>query len=356
MNENASDVAKKQHSTVKRLRELDVLRGIAAIGVLACHYASECVELGQLQEDFRWGSYGPHLFFLISGFVILMTIDKRPRPRDFVFSRFSRLYPVYWFGVLFSATIVLLNPAHFESAVTVPQVLGNLTMGQTWLKIPDIEVSYWTLSVELKFYALMFLLLLFPRRPRIEALVVTWLAVVVGYHLADLIMGLPHVLGTPLIVNQAHLFAAGMMFFRLRQDGHHWLRHVIILAAIPLQYALEGMESAVLVAMFVMIFYLFVSDRLRWIALRPLTFLGDISYAMYLIHGALGVVVIHALHHRGVHVVGLIMIPMVLSISLATLLTRHVEQPTLRMLRNWYAGERPEQGRAHAGVDARKAV
>ncbi len=57
--------------------------------------------VGRVPTEFRWGSYGPHLFFMISGFVIFMTLDRCRGPGDFIFSRFSRLNPLYWVGVLF---------------------------------------------------------------------------------------------------------------------------------------------------------------------------------------------------------------------------------------------------------------
>ena len=53
-------------------------------------------------------------------------------------------------AVLFSASIVnFWYPLHYSA--TPKQIAVNLTMLQTWLGVDDIEVSYWTLGVELKF-------------------------------------------------------------------------------------------------------------------------------------------------------------------------------------------------------------
>ena len=62
-----------------RLLELDALRGMAALGVVLCHYTSLCQELAVIPFSFHYGSYGPHLFFMISGFVIFMTLGVANR-------------------------------------------------------------------------------------------------------------------------------------------------------------------------------------------------------------------------------------------------------------------------------------
>ena len=70
-----------------RLVELDALRGIAAMAVVAyhytTHYANQIGHLTRLRFGFPAGNYGVHLFFLISGFVIFMTLERtrRSEPR-----------------------------------------------------------------------------------------------------------------------------------------------------------------------------------------------------------------------------------------------------------------------------------
>lgn len=348
------DVSNSRPLPGTRLLELDVLRGIAAMGVLACHYVSECRSLGRVDFDFRLGSYGPHLFFIISGFVIFMTLNRCERPSDFVFSRFSRLYPVYWIAVLFTTTLLVLCPLHAEDVPTYTQVLGNLTMLQTWLRIPNIEDSYWTLGVELKFYLLMFVLLVAKRLERVEPLACIWLAAVVAFRVADAYLRLPDVLATPLILDYAHLFVAGIMFYRLRSVGSSRLRHGVIVLAIPLQFLAAGTESAAVVTLLVGLFYLFHGGWLSWIVNRPLKTLGVISYALYLVHGTLGITIIHWLDGYSAPVIVLLLAPTVVSVAIAWTLTRYFEQPCLGLLRSCYSNRgrwaRPEQSaeRVHA--------
>ena len=80
-----------------RFRELDGLRGIAALAVVFSHYAAQ--HNSHFPEDpppfhgFEWGAAGVQLFFIISGFVIFMSARRANRPSDFAISRAARLYP-----------------------------------------------------------------------------------------------------------------------------------------------------------------------------------------------------------------------------------------------------------------------
>ena len=78
-----------------RINELDALRGIAAFMVLLFHYTSRYGSLYSQEQLFSvpWGQYGVQLFFITSGFVIYLTLEKTRKPMDFIVSRFSRLYP-----------------------------------------------------------------------------------------------------------------------------------------------------------------------------------------------------------------------------------------------------------------------
>src|SRR5579863_10236295 len=81
----------------KRFRELDALRGIAALWVVLYHYLTRYDEIYQGAEPsllghfvFPNGLYAVHLFFTISGFVIFMTLRHCNGASDFIISRFSR--------------------------------------------------------------------------------------------------------------------------------------------------------------------------------------------------------------------------------------------------------------------------
>lgn len=66
-----------------------------------------------------YGFYGVHLFFVVSGFVILTSLE-RSGPRKFIISRFVRLYPVYWLvcGLTFG-TLTATSIYHYPVGSTI---------------------------------------------------------------------------------------------------------------------------------------------------------------------------------------------------------------------------------------------
>jgi peptidoglycan/LPS O-acetylase OafA/YrhL len=155
-----------------RVSQLDALRGIAALAVVLFHFTFG-FDNGYriLSEDrfyFRYGYLGVQLFFMISGFVILMTIDKTKQPFDFIVSRFSRLYPVYWVCIIITvlATFIMQVPKQ-QGMYSVSQVLVNFTMLQSFFKVKDVDGAYWTLAIELVFYFWMWVMFISKNRNNI---------------------------------------------------------------------------------------------------------------------------------------------------------------------------------------------
>src|SRR5690554_5644422 len=87
-----------------RLRVLDLLRFGAALAVVLFHLVETSAwgtrfAFPALSGVTMFGVYGVRLFFVISGFVILMSAWGHS-PGRFVISRIARLYPAYWASVI----------------------------------------------------------------------------------------------------------------------------------------------------------------------------------------------------------------------------------------------------------------
>ncbi|MEP7042042.1 MAG: acyltransferase [Dokdonella sp.] len=152
-----------------RLHYIDALRGIAALLVVWLHVADAFLHvdggivrgawLRELAAGVDVGRVGVVAFFLISGFVIPFSIEPtRPAPvATFLIKRFFRIFPAYWLSIPLGAlTGFWLLGGKFGGL----DLLGNLTLLQGWLGVPEAEGLYWTLRVELVFYALCIVLLL----------------------------------------------------------------------------------------------------------------------------------------------------------------------------------------------------
>jgi peptidoglycan/LPS O-acetylase OafA/YrhL len=318
-----------------RIAELDALRGIAALGVVVYHLVTG---YGYVYgHDFysppviRFGAYGVHLFFIISGFVILMTIEYKARPRDFVIARMSRLYPTYWTAVLLTCAMVAAG-ALPDQTVTGKQVLVNLTMLQYFVKVTDVDGPYWTLAQELAFYFLMVAVMSTRMTKRIEAVSAVWLGIGVLYALVlhEGLIGFHARLQTVLGARYCHLFVAGMMFYRLRTVGHAWHRHLLILMVALYELGQGTRESFVVVALLLSVFYAVIWGKLRFVTVRPLLFLGSVSYALYAIHGSTGRAALLALHRHGWGSLSALTVTIPGLVVLAWAITAFIERPMIR--------------------------
>jgi peptidoglycan/LPS O-acetylase OafA/YrhL len=329
-----------------RLEALDALRGLAALGVVIYHYTTfyqwQHGHLQPLGFGFPAGNYGVHLFFLISGFVIFMTLDRARSASDFMVSRFSRLFPAYW-AALALTVLVVHTIGMPEQRHGLATVAANTTMLQEILGFEDVDGSYWTLQVELFFYAQMLLWFALRQLHRIPWIIAGWLLLTLA-HALSLRQGWHFSYTSRVLLNLLYIpyFALGILFYRLHAARGSRAGNIALivasLATIGLAY-----EPVYFVVGLVCtaVFALFLAGGLHWLRHRLFLFLGGISYSLYLLHQAIGFAVIHRLERLGVHSLAAITLAFGLALCLATLLNRCVERPAMRAIRQrWQARRR----------------
>ena len=283
-----------------------------------------------------WGHFGVELFFIISGFVILMTLTRERDIKGFVASRVARLYPAYWCAMLLTTLVAwrleTMGPSTGE-------VLANLTMLQGYMLLPDIDASYWTLTLELDFYLVMGGLLYFRQLGRIAVLAVVLMLTLHGLHLAEA-LGLP----TPALefraAQYAGWFVIGVCLFRLTTIADRWTVAALLLA---LSYAAwggpprsgspGGLLYFPLALGFTGLVWFAVRRRLPLLRLAPLVWLGDISYPLYLLHQRIGTDVMGQLHFLGVPGPATTCLAIALVVMLAAAAHALVELPGRRWVR-----------------------
>jgi len=331
-----------------RIAELDALRGLAALGVVLFHLSLLDPAAG---PGFAVGASGVDLFFIISGFVILMTLERTRDWRDFVVSRFSRLYPAYWACVTLAALAALPRMGAEKLA---GDFAANLTMFQLYLGAPDLDGSYWTLSIEMLFYLLMLGVYVAGRLESLELLGAACLALLFGYDSAICKGHLPGLyaflgLWVP-IVHHLPLFLAGIVFYRIKTRGGAAWRYALLVACYVCQSRLywdggvirfylgpQAYQAAI--AAYFVLFFLQVRGRLGFLANPVTLWLGRISYCLYLCHQSLARdwLVPHFRSHWGWGFWPASALALVFVLALADALSRYVERPSLRWIRARYA-------------------
>ena len=147
------------------------MRGLAILAVMLLHFC----ERGRLSGDelvHRWvwpvlshGYLGVQLFFVISGYCIAAAVygmrGKDKPLRQFMIRRVRRIFPPYWWSIvlvvmLAVGTMLFAGRAWLDVfPLTTGDWVANALLLQGPLHSPDLNLVYWSLSIEIQFYVLM---------------------------------------------------------------------------------------------------------------------------------------------------------------------------------------------------------
>ena len=286
----------------ERLDYIHGLRGLAALLVVAQHAMQIPNDAGNMLfrpilDTVNLGRFGVVLFFLISGFVIPFSFKPGlPQTvRQFWLGRFFRLYPAYWLSLIATVTIFAMWGRPFSASL----IAQNVTMLQGFWGSANIGPGYWTLTLEMAFYAMCAMLFARGQLRNVDLIgfgVLLGLALVCGPYVTKLYFGAPRYL--PLESFFLVFFFLGMVVRMAVIDGDEKARRwaMLLVPAITLGTFVHGggffpvpvnanpylrplpVISATLAAV---LFFLAV---LRWQPRFSAMFMyfGTISYSVYL--------------------------------------------------------------------------
>jgi peptidoglycan/LPS O-acetylase OafA/YrhL len=142
-----------------RLAWLDALRGFAALCVVFDHGSTLVLQpvRGLLYHWFNLGQYGVFVFFLVSGYIVPASLERKGNVRSFWISRAFRLYPMYAVALLLAIVAYktghgTISGAERDPVSAMASWLLMLPNVLTGLNVPN---TTWTLSYEMVFYLLL---------------------------------------------------------------------------------------------------------------------------------------------------------------------------------------------------------
>lgn len=278
------------------IHNIQVLRAIAAYLVVFVHLGNLLAPFGVTEADLGVGAAGVDLFFVISGFIMVVTTNARAvTPLDFIANRIARVVPLYWLLTLFVFVLALVAPGMFgrteptlanlsKSLGFIPYVRGDGT-------VRPLLFLGWSLNVEMFFYVLFAISLWLPRATIRVAAVVSVLVVLVvagamlrpqssalAFYMrpyllefgAGMVLGLlyPRIeagrAGMPLAALAMVIGFAGLLLLPRLHDGGTLSAGAFATLVVTGALALERGGRA-----------------LRW---RPALLMGNASYSLYLVH------------------------------------------------------------------------
>ncbi|MCX6894752.1 MAG: acyltransferase [Verrucomicrobia bacterium] len=347
------------------LASLQAFRGLAAVSVLLFHLGKLFHQhLGIAVTGRRWlqpGYLGADFFFVLSGSIIFYThrddIGQPSALRKFIVRRLTRLYPVFWTVCLIKLAMLAVMPGGAKQLTPGYITASLLLIPQPGWPLLDVA---WTLSYELFFYA-MFLLLIW-RGARLWQFIIIHAGIVIAANLPGMArLEFPlSFLASPYFLE----FYAGCLACHLARRRHWrkreaftvlaagaglvgvgWLRQAGVVNGLPFRGELAqalfwGTAFAMITLSAAML-----GPRLDRFVPRPLKFLGDASYSIYLIHGGVINAAVVLLKNRagGMLSPGDLLALLVGAAALAAGCAYHlaVEKPLLNRCRRWFPEKRP---------------
>lgn len=327
---------------MRRFPALDGLRAVAAIMVFAFHYGG---------PSWKWltGWIGVHLFFVLSGFLITTLLLREEHRygkvslRAFYLRRFFRIMPVYLLVLFLTWGLARLS----GSADSIERLMKYyLLFLNELLPASAPYLHSWTIGIEQKFYlfwpAIAFVLVTaaFRRRLAVTAgLIVLFIALIPPdiawlswpIHYVAILLGCL----TAVVMHHPRGFAV------VRPLTHPATATVVIVVFIAFQVAVQywpirfGQEALIgtyaAAAALLLPALLSRSVLARGLGLRPLVFIGERSYSMYLVQSIAARAAIGLLPTMGRRSTGLFLGAVVVALLIADVLYRWVELPMIEV-------------------------
>jgi peptidoglycan/LPS O-acetylase OafA/YrhL len=344
---------------MRRIPELDGLRGLAALTVVVFHLYITVIPFGWAAVD---------LFFALSGFLITsIVLEQMKQPgflRTFYARRSLRIWPIYYLTIVILLVATAVTWRHWLPFTLYLQNTGFYLIPADELRGKVFAPNWptlnhaWSLAVEEQFYLIWPGLILLVGRSRVRILALGGLVSSVTARYA----GYPHTL----LISRCDGLALGALLASVLHDSKScadserratvqpWLRIAGVVLGLltvrltwewltgrvrlPLSFQLEDPAAEVLamsLLAFIVVAWVVVEsgdNRLGWLRWKPLRDLGTISYGLYLYH----VPVLHsvdAILPRSVTGFRALegMLTLLFTVAVASLSWRFIERPILKL-------------------------
>lgn len=293
---------------MQRINYLDGHRGVAILLVIFYHAFSRWLDITPYQASysefplFKYGFLGVQLFFLLSGYVILMTLEKCKAVPVFLYRRWLRLFPAMLICsliILYSAPLLperpLGNPRLSDVIPGLIFIEPYLLSKVSGIDFSSLEGAFWSLYVEFKFYIIASCLYFAVGGKK---LVIALLMCLLSWSLLHFSSQLFDSRLLTVIYSICHLlsfeyfgwFSAGAAFYIAQKESSSIWFYAGICISIVSSVILGLQKDSFAVFSAIIILSLFFAMSLKSSVIqsilshRFLVFLGFVSYPLYLLH------------------------------------------------------------------------
>ncbi len=277
-------------------------RAVAAIMVVIHHFAADVFPFNKLPKLFHSGNIAVSYFFVLSGFVLYISYNGlNTRFADYFKRRVGRIVPVYLLALGLMVCVLVAFYSYPLNSASFKEIVLSVLLLQAY--VPSYPMSLntpgWTISVEMFFYLLFPLFLLFINK-NFRAFVVTTLVLFIlaqyfHFKYYNIRWGLPDSIIDTVFFNPVmHIsqfligMTGGYLFERSKPvlpSGNR--TPVILFCVIVALLAFRPDNISYHVGLIAPVFMLFVLsiavNNPKWLNIKGFVFLGEISYGIYIL-------------------------------------------------------------------------
>jgi len=285
----------------------DGLRGMLFVAVFVFHHDMSVWQL----------SYALPMFFVMSGFLITLlllgsgSLDNRTAFRNFLVRRGLRIIPAYYVVLSIAAFVGSIEAGLWHATYTFniwlfKESVDGLSFLRSWAATWEMKGGhFWSLCLEEQFYVIYpAAVFLVPRRLFVHCLASLWVLSIAAR--CWFVYNMPMTLFGALPIIPFEFLVIGCLFAVHFHRGLRWPVHPNLslwaaLGLLAIAFALDNPRPefaifqfqpgynqtiyAVLIGVAAYSVWLCKDGWLiRLLSLKPITYLGKISYSMYLIH------------------------------------------------------------------------
>lgn len=291
---------------MKRLHNLDYLRGLAAFGILLYHYLSWTIGRFDSESTIgRIGLYGVSIFYILSGLTLFIVYyEKMNFSKNeiigFIKKRVFRIFPLMWLVVIISILFSQKVPNVYDLIMNLTGLFGFIN----WDKY--FAIGLWSIGNELVFYSFFILFLFSLKRSKLAFYIISFIVLFVFLYFAffmfeDKSESLYSSNNWKTYINplnQLFLFLSGFLLGYLlnKRKMNNKISLLLLFFGLFLfifypEYGdriniISGNTRIVLTIASILICVGFFKSNFNLPSFvhKPLVLLGEISYSLYLVH------------------------------------------------------------------------
>lgn len=334
----------------QRIDILDGFRTLAIIPVVFFHFFTRWTQpfndvslypYGSDYDYFLFGKLGVQFFFIISGFVIIYTLEKTKTFGQFWIRRFIRLWPTMMVAsaITFAVIYFFDYAGYFAANGQIQNFLSSITFLPPWkletifrgkMSFEYIDGAYWSLWFEIMFYTLCSAVFFIQTKKFFRNFILVSFLIIIGGTIADIIADTGQLFGIAINANSTiikavsypfisfplhrHLvfFQLGVFFYHLfkAKQGQYtingFFKATFALSFVGFAYysyyhylhSFDTMNIYIIMAVFVLMLVLFFGfiytpKLLKFFETSLMVKIGISSYFLYLIHQNIGGVILN---------------------------------------------------------------